>query len=265
MKIRAARPDDGDAVMALAERAYSPRPVWSNGDGWRRFFFGYPGDGAAAFLAVDDQDIPLGHCGFLPTKVSGKPACYQTNAFIAPECRDGDLLRQIVTVGEAHACHHGASFLITFTSKRVAVVFRRLLGWTIVGTIAFTRKEVINPHAFANRLHFQHPPEWYTWRFGEEKNSYVLPYTKDRATTLQAWKTVDGTSLLAPDFGATALDCWHPDGYSSDLASESETCFLVKNISDPVNTDVLNIHNWYIEIGDSDLAYRPLGSAPHPF
>ena len=265
MKLRPAVPADGEAVMRLAERAYSPRPVWSGADGWRRFYFGYPIEGVLVMLAVDDQDCPVGHCGFLPTTVSGHRAFFQTNAFIAPENRDGDLFRQIVAVGEAHARACGAEFLVTFTSGRTAEMFRRLFGWTVVGAIDFTRRDKVDPSGFADRLRFEPSPDWYLWRFNRQAESYVLPYSKDGKTTLQLWKTQDDAPVNAEDHRVDALDCWHPDSYRTEISPEATSCLLVKPISGPLPPRITDIRNWYIEIGDSDLAYRPTDDTPYPF
>ncbi len=254
---RAARQEDAAAVVDLSRRAYGPRHQWTE-ERWLRHYFSFPGAEAPLVLVAETANGSLaGHYSLFPARSSRCLLYVQSHIFVCPRYRGPRILNRLIRCGLEWPDRREGSLLIAFTQFRFAQVLQRVFGWKALGYVEFLSCPAIDPTQFAGRNRFEHNDDWFRWRFGDLRERYTFKHQHDGTEHVQVWKTRHGTPVTARELGAPSINCWHPAGYREGRHDGWGINVSVWQEPDTA-TELMDIHNWYLEIGDSDLTPRAI-------
>lgn len=250
--IRSATVDDGVGVVDLYKRAWTGRQVWT-AQLWRSYYAQYPEGTPGILVAEDENGALVGHLSLLPSLTSkGHKLMMQSHVIVDANYRDGSVLDKLLEAAQTFARQNGADMIVAYTAYRFSRVLQRLYGWKTIGHMAFVNCAEVDSARFEDRIRFAHDDDWYRWRFGGLQDTYVFEYEHEGEAQKQLWKTRKSTHIQADAFGIQALNCWHPDGYTHEKPPEWSLSLVAFPLTD-VDPKILDIDNWYIEIGDSDI------------
>lgn len=254
--VRAAEEADIDGIVAMLGEHWTQQG-WSVGK-YRYYYEDYPSGRPLPFVAVEDGVI-VAFLGLLPIAVSGMPACLVLQVFVSPRHRRGATLVELARLAESTARESGARFLCGFGNRRFAAVAARFLGWRVPGYLRFVDREAVDLTAFRSRFHFDADGAWHRWRFGAVREIQTQSFEKDGVLHRQLLKTRAFPKLEASSLGFPRLNLWHPDSYSTTDDGGWTQPFVVVPLAPDLPPELLDIHHWYLEMGDSDAIepYQP--------
>lgn len=254
--VRQATEDDIEEIVGMLG-AHWTEQTWSVGK-YRHYYANYPLGRPLSFVAVADGGI-VAFLGLLPVVVSGISAFLVLQVFVSPHHRRGATLVELVRLAESAARDAGAMFLCGFGNRRFAVVAERFLGWRIPGYLTFVDRESIDLGSYRARFHFEYEDAWYRWKFGVDREVHTQEYARAGVVHRQLLKTRSFPTLEASSLGVTSINLWHPDSYSEKADGAWIQPFLLAPLSASLPAGLLDIHHWYVEMGDSDTIepYRP--------
>ena len=145
--------------------------------------------------------------------------------------------------------------LCVFANARFSIIAERLLKWKLLGHLHFETVKQIDTATFNGQYRFQAPHDWALWKFGNDDDIEIVPYTKDDQVYHQTLKVLKDGQYNAGDHGVDAFNIWVPHHEKSDWSQP----FVIHPLSNDLPESVFDITNWCIEMADSDTfePYKP--------
>lgn len=248
---RQATPEDAESVVALSQSVSGKQNRWSV-DYWKTYYSTYP-TGTPFILVAETSDGSLvGHYSLLPVELSFGLGMMQSHIFVHPEFRGVNLLAEFMNRGMDYAKSHSAKVMLAFTQPRFAMVLKRLYGWKLAGHLSFCDYDQVNPGQYADHVRFTPDDAWYKWRFGDLEPPYIFPHNHNDRLHQQLWKSQNGHCVDASKLGFNKINCWQPDHSDTATPPDWGISLVINPITD-ISEKLMDIRNWYIEIGDSDI------------
>ena len=250
-----AREVPDDAVIRLLSTQWGDRG-WGPAK-YDHYYTAYPEGEPLSLVAVHDagsnRGAVAGHFGLLPVTVAGISGYLALHVLVDPTFRRGMALGRLVRYAEQQARQRGAQFICGFANARFAKVVSRLFHWHVLGYLHFVDVAHLDVAAYCDRLRFAYGEAWFSWKFGCDRAAYLVPYERTGTCHQQLLKTRDVQCVRAADLGVSRLNVWHPQGYASaaDEGAWSQP-FVLRSLSAGLPERFASIHNWFVEMGDSD-------------
>jgi len=253
---RQATPEDAENIVQLSQFVSGEKNRWTV-EYWKKYYYSYPTGTPFILVAETDDGKLVGHYSLLPVELSFGLGMMQSHVFAHPEYRGVNILAEFMNRGLEHAKSCSATVMLAFTQPRFAKVLRRLYGWKVAGHLNFHDYSQVNTAQYANYFRFVPDDAWYLWRFGDIQNNYIFPHSHYGKDNQQLWKNKQGNYIEASALGFDVINCWRPEQSNPTTPSDWGISFVIKPISN-ISEKLLDIRNWYIEIGDSDLHLQQL-------
>lgn len=226
---------------------------------WNHYYRDYPEGTPIAFVAVSEHKV-IGHYGMLPVKIGSFRAMLGLHALVSKQKRGMEVIGRLLKCCDEWCITHKIDLICAFSNPNFSLVTTRFFGWKEIGNLEFVDCEKIDYRSYMARLRFTYSEKWQDWRFGEKKECFISRYSKDGKDTYQILKNFSKENLKSDDFSVEVLQCWHPTSYHKKrIKGQFTQPFCVKVYNADVSNEVLDINNWFIEMGDSDtFVYSPL-------
>ena len=218
---------------------------------WVHYYRDYPLRTPYGVIA-EDLNTVVGFTGMLPVKINQFNVMQILHTYVHKKYRNLKVITSIYELVDQMCVDQKVDFICGFPNRRFAEVEKLAFGRQIVGSLEFVNLKEIDTSDYSGRYRFCHNNEWYQWKFGKDKDIYIKDYYKDERVYHQLLKTKGDFVICADDHGYSFLNCWQPSRYQSNKAEAWCQIFVVKILNHCVPNEILNIDNWYIEMGDSD-------------
>jgi len=215
------------------------------------YYSEYP-EGKPISIVADDYGKIVGHFGIFPVKVGDLNVMTGHAAYVDVKYRNIKVISGIFKKIDQVCIDLNIDVLWGAANHEFAPVLTGLFYWVTIGYVSFENVKKYEIEKYADRYKFIYSNKWYQWKFSEIKDLYVQDYKKDRTTYHQLLKTMTTKTLIAQDYGFPHFNCWAPKGYSKEKFEGWSQPICIKILNSNVSNDILDIKNWFIEMGDYD-------------
>lgn len=219
---------------------------------WKHYYHDYP-DGKPISLVAEWEGRIVGHYGMLPVRIGLWPAMLGLHAYVASDRRGLAVLSALMRAVDERCQVERVAMICGFANPKFTFIQNRVFKWLTPLWLGF--KKDLGAEDIGDReshpFYFKYSPAWATWRFGFKRATYISRYTDaSGCERKQALKTSEST---------TAQDLNGCEGWSPRLIfavqQPNQFCqpFSIKVYDKGLlNKGVLDFHNWFVEMGDSD-------------
>jgi hypothetical protein len=211
---------------------------------WNHYYMNYPEGKPVSVVALDNGVI--GHYGMLPVRINQYNAMLGVHAFVKKEYRGSGVIFNLMYLVNKYCSDNGIDFICGFNNHNFAKICKSILKWNIAGYLLFDDVSYFDNQNYQDRYRFIYSQKWYQWKFGSLKPFYTKEYIKDGKRLTQLLKT-NRTNIIND-----SINLWNPERYTLTEPDKWNQPFLIKVINNKIDKNVLDIRNWYIEMGDSD-------------
>ena len=215
------------------------------------YYSEYP-EGKPMSVVADDSGKIIGHFGIFPAQVGNFNVMTPHGAYVNVKYRNIEVITSILKKIDQICMDLKIDFIWASANPGFAPVLAKLFFWKTIGYVSFKNVKQYEVGKYADRYQFSYSNKWYQWKFGEIHHHYIQDYKKDNTTYHQLLKTMNTQTVIAQDYGFPYLNCWTPRGYGKEKPEGWSQPILIKIINSNVPKDVLDINNWFIEMGDYD-------------
>jgi len=224
---------------------------WSR-EKWKHYYVDYPEGEALSLVAVAQDGKVVGHYGLQPVSVGEYSAMLGMHAFVSPQFRGLTIISQLMKHVVEECRSRSVDFLIGFANPQFEQVLVTLFKWRALGYLKFGVSAGIDFKPYKERYRIKYSDEWFVWKFAKAKGPYINRYEKDGESFHQLLKAGGALEVEANEAGLSEIHFWDPALYSQRRPEGWCQGVQIKVISENVDDRILEIDNWFIEMGDSD-------------
>ena len=218
---------------------------------WQYYYEDYP-DKAYSVIAESDGRI-LGHFGFHSVQFGEFNAMLPNAAIIHPSTRNLTILSKILELVDYVCQKEKVDFIWAPANPGFTAVLNKFFKWIKIGYVQFVDVESLDLRDFEDRRRFHYSEDWYQWKFGGKKDTYIQDFEFNDIVHHQLLKSEGKKKLIsAKELGYDKLNCWAPSGYSKEQPEGWAQPISVKALNPNLPESILDINNWFLEMGDSD-------------
>ena len=246
---RIATDKDIDQLVELFSSDGNPHN-WSHKK-FHHYYSEYP-EGIPISVVADDSGKIVGHFGIFPGQVGSFTVMTSHAAYVNVKYRNTKVIAGILKKIDQICIDLKKDFIWAPANLRFTPVLAAYFNWKTIGYVSFVNVKQYEIEKYTNRYQFSYSDKWYQWKFGEKRDIYLQDYKKDNTTYHQLLKTANTNTVIARDHGLPHLNCWVPTEYSKEKSNGWIQPISIKIINSDIPKDVLDINNWFLEMGDSD-------------